>query len=225
MKKNYIFVVLLNMIFLILCGCNEVSISTGKEDSEEKTETTISSEDEDFEDPEMTEDPEIGDSKTAEDPKQKEDSKKTVVVYICGAVVSEGVYTLSCGSRVVDVLNLAGGYKEEAARGYVNLAEPLSDGDKIYIPFQDEVQDEKMISQKVEGKKDDYSSGDKERLININKATRDELMTLPGIGESKADDIISYREEHGDFSKIEDLMNVSGIKTGVFNKIKDRITI
>ena len=201
------------MIFLILCGCNEVSISTGKEDSEEKTETTISSEDEDFENPEMTEDSEIG------------DSKETVVVYICGAVVSEGVYTLSCGSRVVDVLNLAGGYKEEAARGYVNLAEPLSDGDKIYIPFQDEVQDEKMISQKVEGKKDDYSSGDKERLININKATRDELMTLPGIGESKADDIISYREEHGDFSKIEDLMNVSGIKTGVFDKIKDRITI
>ncbi len=213
MKKNYIFVVLLIMIFLILCGCNEVSISTGKEDSEEKTETTISSEDEDFENPEMTEDSEIG------------DSKETVVVYICGAVVSEGVYTLSCGSRVVDVLNLAGGYKEEAARGYVNLAEPLSDGDKIYIPFQDEVQDEKMISQKVEGKKDDYSSDDKERLININKATRDELMTLPGIGESKADDIISYREEHGDFSKIEDLMNVSGIKTGVFDKIKDRITI
>ena len=213
MKKKYIIVVLLIMIFLILCGCNEVSISTGKEDSEEKTETTISSEDEDFENPEMTEDSEIG------------DSKETVVVYICGAVVSEGVYTLSCGSRVVDVLNLAGGYKEEAARGYVNLAEPLSDGDKIYIPFQDEVQDEKMISQKVEGKKDDYSSGDKERLININKATRDELMTLPGIGESKADDIISYREEHGDFSKIEDLMNVSGIKTGVFDKIKDRITI
>ena len=213
MKKKYIIVVLLIMIFLILCGCNEVSISTGKEDSEEKTETTISSEDEDFENPEMTEDSEIG------------DSKETVVVYICGAVVSEGVYMLSCGSRVVDVLNLAGGYKEEAARGYVNLAEPLSDGDKIYIPFQDEVQDEKMISQKVEGKKDDYSSGDKERLININKATRDELMTLPGIGESKADDIISYREEHGDFSKIEDLMNVSGIKTGVFDKIKDRITI
>ncbi len=219
MKKKYIFVVLLIMIFFILCGCNEVSISTVKEDSEEKTETTISSENRDFEDPE------IGDSKKTEDPKLNKDSEKTVVVYICGAVVSEGVYTLSYGSRVVDVLDLAGGYKEDAARGYVNLAEPLSDGDKIYIPFQDEVQNEEMISQKVEGKEENSFSGDKERLININKATRDELMTLPGIGETKADDIISYREEHGNFSKIEDLMNISGIKTGVFNKIKDRITI
>jgi competence protein ComEA len=219
MKKNYIFVVLLIMIFFILCGCNEVSISTVKEDSEEKTETTISSENRDFEDPE------IGDSKKTEDPKLNKDSEKTVVVYICGAVVSEGVYTLSYGSRVVDVLDLAGGYKEDAARGYVNLAEPLSDGDKIYIPFQDEVQNEEMISQKVEGKEENSFSGDKEKLININKATRDELMTLPGIGETKADDIISYREEHGNFSKIEDLMNISGIKTGVFNKIKDRITI
>ena len=87
------------------------------------------------------------------------------------------------------------------------------------------VDDEKNISQKIKGKDDIYGSGDGDRLVNINKATRDELMTLPGIGGSKADDIISYREEHGKFSKIEDLMNISGIKTGVFNKIKDMITI
>ena len=62
-------------------------------------------------------------------------------------------------------------------------------------------------------------------LVNINTATRDELMTLPGIGEAKADMIISYRDEHGCFNSIEDIMNISGIKTGVYNKIKDRITV
>ena len=214
MRKIHIFVILLIIMIFDLCGCGEVCISTIKEDSEENTETTIDS---GYAENEESDTNEVSDTII--------DSEETVVVYICGAVVSEGVYTLSYGSRVVDVLDMAGGYKEDAAKGYVNLAEPLSDGDKIYIPFQDEVDDEKNISQKIKGKDDIYGSGDGDRLVNINKATRDELMTLPGIGGSKADDIISYREEHGKFSKIEDLMNISGIKTGVFNKIKDMITI
>ncbi|MBQ1326778.1 MAG: helix-hairpin-helix domain-containing protein [Eubacterium sp.] len=214
MRKIHIFVILLIIMIFDLCGCGEVCISTIKEDSEENTETTIDS---GYAENEASDTNEVSDTII--------DSEETVVVYICGAVVSEGVYTLSYGSRVVDVLDMAGGYKEDAAKGYVNLAEPLSDGDKIYIPFQDEVDDEKNISQKIKGKDDIYGSGDGDRLVNINKATRDELMTLPGIGGSKADDIISYREEHGKFSKIEDLMNISGIKTGVFNKIKDMITI
>lgn len=214
MRKIHIFVILLIIMIFDLCGCGEVCISTIKEDSEENTETTIDS---GYAENEASDTNEVSDTII--------DSEETVVVYICGAVVSEGVYTLSYGSRVVDVLDMAGGYKEDAAKGYVHLAEPLSDGDKIYIPFQDEVDDEKNISQKIKGKDDIYGSGDGDRLVNINKATRDELMTLPGIGGSKADDIISYREEHGKFSKIEDLMNISGIKTGVFNKIKDMITI
>ncbi len=214
MRKIHIFVILLIIMIFDLCGCGEVCISTIKEDSEENTETTIDS---GYAENEASDTNEVSDTII--------DSEETVVVYICGAVVSEGVYTLSYGSRVVDVLDMAGGYKEDAAKGYVNLAEPLSDGDKIYIPFQDEVDDEKNISQKIKGKDDIYGSSDGDRLVNINKATRDELMTLPGIGGSKADDIISYREEHGKFSKIEDLMNISGIKTGVFNKIKDMITI
>ena len=136
--------------------------------------------------------------------------KSSIFVYVCGAVVSEGVYELPAGSRVYEAIREAGGFSEEAAVSHINQAEILEDETRIYVPTMEEVQSE------IE------SGGGK---VNLNTASKEELMTLPGVGESKADLIIRYREEHGKFRQIEDVMNISGIKEGLFEKIKENITV
>ena len=134
-------------------------------------------------------------------------------VYVCGAVITEGVYTLPKGSIADDALNAAGGYAEEAARGYVNLAEQVEDGQKIYFPYIGD--DITMLPEISEGN----------GLININTADKELLMTLPGIGESKAMSIINYREKNGGYKSIDEIKNISGIKDRVFEQIKDLISI
>ena len=162
----------------------------------------------------------------------EENYNNDIYVYVCGAVAKEGVYKLSADDRVCDALDKAGGLNEDAAAGYINLAEKLSDGERIYFPTQAEVDEKLFPAMEVNGTADPASegkaseeSGQSDDLVNINTATREQLMTLPGIGEAKADMIISYRDEHGCFNSIEDIMNISGIKTGVYNKIKDHITV
>jgi competence protein ComEA len=138
----------------------------------------------------------------------------TLFVYICGAVESPGVYELESGSRICDVLELAGGFSGEADTGCLNLAELVSDGEKVYVPTEDETAgDAAAQEEEASGK------------VNINTASKEILVTLPGIGESKADSIIAYRTEHGDFSSIEDIMEIPGIKEAVFSKIKELITV
>lgn len=144
-----------------------------------------------------------------------ESGSEVYCVYICGAVENEGVYSVPSGSRVNDVLKMAGGYSSEAVKGYVNLAEKVRDGERIYIPYEDDDTMELGTESEVEA----------DGMVNINTAGKDELMTLPGIGSGKADDIIKYREKNGAFGSIEELMNVNGIKEGTFNKLKDKITI
>lgn len=134
-------------------------------------------------------------------------------VFICGQVQEPGVYTLEPGSRVCDVIELAGGCLEDADIRVVNQAELLTDGSKIYIPAMGEVITETMELTESDG------------LVHLNRATKEELMTLPGIGEAKADSIIEYRENQGGFSAIEELMNIPGIKEGVFRRIQDYITV
>ncbi len=157
------------------------------------------------------------------------DEFSEVYVYICGAVVNEGVYELPSDSRIQDALELAGGYSEDAYRGYVNLAAGLTDGERIYFPTIQEVNDGKIFLESGGDSSSDNvgglnGSGDDQK-ININTAGRDELMTLSGIGESKADDIIAYREVSGGFSSIEDIKNVSGIGDATFNRLKDKIYV
>ena len=149
-----------------------------------------------------------------------------VCVYLCGAVENEDVYSVPAGSRVNDVVVLAGGLSEDAAAQYINLARVVSDGERIYIPYEGDISDdmsERLIQTHdiTEGSVDAIGKG----LININSADKNELMTLPGIGEKKAEDIIRYREDNGGFKSVEDLMNVDGIKEGTFQKLKDKITI
>lgn len=158
--------------------------------------------------------------KTTGDTVNEESS--SVFVYVCGAVHTPGVYELDSDSRVYEALAKAGGVTEAAAGEALNQARVVTDGERIYIPTADEL--EKGI---VDGNMPEVTGADdkEEGKIHINTASKEELKSLPGIGDAKADSIISYRESNGGFQSIEDLMQVEGIKEGVFNKIKDKIII
>ncbi len=136
-------------------------------------------------------------------------------VHICGEVECPGVYQVPEGSRIFQAVEQAGGFTDEAASQYLNLAEPTEDGMKICVPSVKEAEEKglSLWGEETAGR------------ININKAGAEELMTLTGIGESRAADIIRYREENGGFRTVEDIMKVPGIKEGAFEKIKDQISV
>lgn len=142
--------------------------------------------------------------------------EQLLYVYVCGAVESPGVVALAPGSRVEDALKAAGGFAKEADRNGVNLADWVTDGERLYFPAEGEAE----VSEAA-GASAQKPAG----LVNINSAGTEELCTLPGIGEARAADIISYREKNGGFESVEDIMKVPGIKTGAYGKIKDRITV
>ena len=162
---------------------------------------------------------------TQEDRRDVENSEKSgVYVYICGEVINPGVYELSGDSRICEAVDAAGGFTENADREHVNLASKVSDGMQITIYNREEaaslLADNASVGGNA-GKSGTSGSG----LVNLNTATKEELMTLKGIGEAKAEDIIRYREKSGGFKKIEDIMKISGIKEAGFQKIKDNITV
>lgn len=133
-----------------------------------------------------------------------------IYVYVCGAVERAGVYKLPAGSRTYEAIEMAGGFREDAATAEVNQAEVLQDEARLYVP---------TISETISEEAEDDGK------INLNKATKEELMTLPGVGASRADSIIQYRNENGGFKSIEEIMQISGIKEGLFEKIKDLIKV
>lgn len=126
-------------------------------------------------------------------------------VYICGAVAEPGVYEVNQGSRIYEVVSMAGGLTEDADVSSVNQAEPVYDGQMVYLPTEAE--------HETDGR------------VNINTASAEELMTLPGIGQAKAEQILTYRNANGNFSSEEEIMNVEGIKEGLYNRIKDNIRV
>ena len=143
------------------------------------------------------------DIKEGKSDSEKEKSTENIFVYVCGAVQKPGVYELLPGQRICDAIAAAGGLSEQAAGDSLNQAEVLSDGQ----PGQETAESSR------DGRGD------------INTADASALMSLPGIGQSKADAIIAYRNEHGAFKAPEELMNISGIKEGVYQKIKDSIKV
>lgn len=158
-------------------------------------------------------------------------------VHVCGAVMRPGVYELPAGCRVYEAVQKAGGFAEDADQNYVNQAQTLRDGVKLVIPTKEEAaalsapgdNNTEVIAGIVEESSWDIETGESGQTadgrININTATEAELCNIPGIGGTRAAAIAAYRESHGSFQKPEDIMKVSGIKEGLYGKIKDSIRV
>lgn len=152
---------------------------------------------------------------------QNEETEEVlVVVHVSGAVQRPGVYELREGMRVIDAIEMAGGGTEKSDIHQLNLAETLYDGQKIYVPVKGE--DVGYVGSRSGG---GSSAGSVTRKINLNTASIEELEELPGIGPTLATRIVEYREKHGPFRKVEQLMNVSGIGIKKFESLKDKVRI
>lgn len=159
-------------------------------------------------------------------------SETTCYVYVCGAVNAPGVYELPEGSRVYEAIAMAGGMTGEADGRSLNQAAEVSDGQQITVYTREEAAEFQKngsgdgTAGQAAGSEGNLSAGEPEKAkVNINTAGREELMTLHGIGAARADAILAYREQHGAFSRIEDIMNVEGIKEKAFAKIRDDIVV
>ena len=169
----------------------------------------------------------------------KEMQQAMIYVDVCGAVANPGVFQLAAGSRVFQAIEAAGGYLPEAALTCVNRAGVLTDGQQLYILTQEEMERQGLDPAEMAGASDGQMNGSagtgqntgiaaqaqQDNRININTADVTQLTTLTGIGATRAQAIIAYREENGPFAAIEDIMNVQGIKEGTFAKIKDEIVV
>lgn len=184
----------------------------------------------------------LGDGSESESTAQR----PVLYVHICGEVKEPGVYEMEEGSRIFQAVQRAGGFTDQAAEHCLNMARQISDGMKIVVPSREDLEalaakdgsesgeDSFLCLYGMEydpdpgagfsgsGESSDKSSDGR---VNLNTADKAALMTLNGIGESRADAILKYRQEHGPFQKTEDIMEVSGIKEGAFEKIKDNITV
>lgn len=149
-----------------------------------------------------TEETMMSDVEENESDAMQNDAEEVLYIHICGAVAEPGVYRVPAGSRIYDVVLMAGDFDEDADCEAVNLVQELVDGQQIRIPFYGELNDRA-----------------EDGLIDINTADEEELCQIPGIGESRAEAIVHYREEYGNFQNIEELMRVPGIKDGIYARI------
>ena len=185
-----------------------------------------------------------------DDTSSKEDTNKVLRVDIKGQVINPGVYEVANNTRVIDVINIAGGLTENANTSIINLSKMVTDEMVIIIYSNEEVansnkkeietvykiiekecncpsiKNDSCINTELDNnnKDDNSNNNQKDELININTANKEELMKISGIGESKANAIIEYRSKKS-FNKIEDIINVSGISENLFNKIKEYIKV
>lgn len=152
------------------------------------------------------------------------DAPPPCYVHICGAVMVPGVYEVPAGSRLYEVILLAGGMCADACDYLVNQAQTVSDGMQVYIPAVQEVQGDSTVPVVLDFIAE-QEAGSQDIRVDINSATKEQLMTLPGVGDTRAQAILDYRRENGGFSSIEDLMKVNGIKQGVYDRLKDFIKV
>lgn len=140
-------------------------------------------------------------------------------VYVCGAVECPGVYVLAENSRIYEAVAMAGGFCADARKEAVNQAGTVADGQMIYIPSEEETESG-SAAEALNG-----TDATADGRVDLNTASVEQLMTLPGIGKAKAESIVNYREEHGAFSSTADVMRVEGIKEGIYNRVKDSIKV
>ena len=165
---------------------------------------------------------------TAGEPEPQSETVMLIQVFVCGEVVSPGVYTLKEGARLVEAVEAAGGFTEGADREWLNLAQRAVDSQSIRVPDLEEgkaLRERSMFAEGEAPASQDSSGTPGDPRVNINTAALEELMTLPGIGKSRAEAVIAWREEHGGFTDPEQIMQISGIKNSVYDKIKDHIRV
>lgn len=152
-----------------------------------------------------------------------EENEGSIWVYVCGEVATPGVYELQEGDRITHAIEAAGGLTEAAGQVYLNQAAHLTDGQRIYVPSKEEEQS--LTEELSPTDRADGQTAKDTGKVNLNTATKAELLSLNGIGESRAEAILAYREANGRFGNIEDLKKVDGIKEGIFQKIREQITV
>jgi competence protein ComEA len=224
-KKNQCFFMVMKQMFLFLGfllffgGCKKQEPLVISEDVIEQTEQEQHLENEQF----------LAEKEVVTEVKPLEE--ELIYVHVCGYVLNPGIYPLEKDSRIYQAVEAAGGYLPQAAKDYLNQAKILMDEEKIVVYSRKEVEGftEDQLTESVyygEYAVTEQSKNDsKLDLVNINEADLEELMTLPGIGESRAQLILEYRENTGEFQSIEEIQQVNGIKEGLFEKLKDKITI
>ena len=218
-RRTLWFVWIFWILRFILCGCTrqeeglrEVSLSENSQAGQDVEKADGGPEDEKTE----TE-------RNGEEAQTQGQEPSIICVYVCGQVARAGVYELESGDRIVDAIEAAGGMTEEAAADWLNQAELLSDGQKVYVPDREEALS--MEDMPAGGGAEGEASAETEGKVNLNTASKEELMTLAGIGETRAESILAYRREHGKFQSIEEIQQVEGIKSGIYSRIKDKIMI
>ncbi len=144
-----------------------------------------------------------------------------IVIHIVGEVNRPGVFTMDKGSRLYEAVELAGGFTEAANQEGINLAQELLDGSQYIIPSESG----ELIINKNDGEQAVGYASENDGKVNINTADKQELQTLPGVGEVLAERIVAYRTEHGKFKNISELLNVDGIGEGKFQSIKDKVFV
>lgn len=221
-KRKGLATALLCMPFILTGGCGERSKTyrTGLV-SERITEASQNS---DFEESSLKEAKSDDSDEGRAEAVEYEEAETAGFVYVCGAVKEPGVYPVCEGMRVFEAIALAGGFAKGADEEWLNQADFVADGQKLYVFTEAETS---RMQAETDAQKQLPETGVsvQNTKINLNTADRDTLMTLPGIGEAKADSILQYRTEHGAFRDKEELMEIPGIKQAVFSKIKDRITV
>ena len=236
-KRNYfsVFLTLAVLPALLLCGCEDTAVSYSIAGESQAVSESVDGGSSAADSSSVTGDVSAAGSTSATDSSQEEQKIENqerepeavlIQVYVCGAVASPGVYTLPEGSRVYEAVEMAGGLLDTADPRALNQARMLSDGEQVTVLTVEEVQNGETVEQGSVGEDLSGVSGASDGgKVNINTADEAGLMTIPGIGESRAKAIIAYREENGKFESIEDIMKIDGIKEKMFDKIKDSITV
>ena len=221
-KKRITVVIMICILLVVVSGCSKEKNSDTLEEVQQREKTeSVEVSDETENKADETENKADETEQTVDtEPVKKAGSEGVIYVFVCGQVASPGVYELPEGSRICQAIDAAGGMLDTASNAWVKQAKTAEDGQKIYVPSTEEA--ETM----PEGQTQETSSAEgTDGKVHLNAASREELMTLTGIGEKKADAIIRYRESNGGFQSVDELMQVEGIKEGTYNKIKDSIVI
>lgn len=218
-RKFSVILLMAALLLLVFCGCENDAVSyTAAEETAEQTESESARVSEEG----SSHDTDSNSEEQKTDITEQKQEPVQIQVYVCGAVEAPGVYTLPEGSRVYEAVAMAGGLLETADEKALNQARLLSDGEQVTVFTREEVENG---ADSPESGGETGAGQETVQKVNINTADADTLMTIPGIGESRAEAIIAYREKNGTFASVEEIMKIDGIKEKMFEKIKDSITV